>query len=77
MAAVERTKVVEEPEMMFPDEVPVDSVHGTVKVVRICTVVTGIEVAMTPAELAVTVTVEAAVRMAGLEDTCAAQIPCK
>lgn len=75
--AVERTEVVEEPGMTLPDEIPVDSVHGTVSVVRIWTVVTGMDVATTPPELAVTVTVEAAVTMAGLEETCAAQIPWK
>ena len=32
--AVDRTVVVEEPGMMLPDEMPVDSVQGTTKVVR-------------------------------------------
>lgn len=69
MTAVERTEVVDEPEMTLPDEIPVDSVHGTVNVVRIWTVVTGTDVAMTPPELAVTVMVEAAVTMAGFDET--------
>lgn len=77
MIAVESTDVVEEPGMTLPDEIPVDSVQGAVRVVRICTVVTGIEVATTPPEVAVTVTVEAAVTIAGFPETWAAQMPWK
>ena len=34
VTTVERTEVVDEPEMTLPDEMPVDSVQGTVKVVK-------------------------------------------
>jgi len=65
--AVDRTEVVEEPGMMLPDEMPVDSVQGTTTVVRTWTVVTGIEVGMAPPEPAVTL--EAPVTIAGLPET--------
>ena len=74
--AVESTVIVEELGMTFPDEIPVDSVQGTVSVVKIWTVVTGMDVA-TPPAVEVTVTVEAAVTIAGFPETCAAQIPWK
>jgi hypothetical protein len=66
VTAVERTDIVEDEGMTEPDEMPVLSVQGTVRVVRIWTVVTGMEVAIAPLEAE---TVEAAVTMAGLEDT--------
>ena len=58
--------VVEEDGMMLPDEMPVDSVHGTVKVVKIWTVVTGTDVTTAPEEVE---TVEAQVTIAGFEET--------
>lgn len=68
--AVENTDEEKEDGMMDPDEMPVDSVHGTVNVVTILTVVTG-TVGTAPEQ------VEAAVTMAGFEEMCAAQIPWK
>ncbi len=63
---MERTETVEEPEMMLPEEEPVVSVQGTVNVVTMLTVAIGMGVANT---VVATVTVEAAVMMAGLEGT--------
>ncbi len=59
--------------MTDPEEIPVDSVQGTTRVVTISMVVTGMDVAIAPAD----VTVLAQVTIAGLELTCAAQIPWK
>jgi hypothetical protein len=72
-----RTVVLDEPGITEPDKVPVDSVQGTTMVVKTCTVVTGMDAATVPAEVAVSVMVEAPVTMAGLEETCAAQMPWK
>jgi hypothetical protein len=73
---VERTEIVEEPEITLPEAEPVSKVKGTVNVVRMLTVVTGPGVASTPPVLP-TVTVEAAVTIAGLEGTKAMQMPWK
>jgi hypothetical protein len=75
VTAVERIVVVEEPGMTDPEEMPVDSVHGTVRVVTIWTVVTGTEVWRYPPDEALTV--DAQVTIAGFEETYAAQMPWK
>lgn len=77
---VEMTVVVEVLGMTEPEDGPLVSVQGTVRVVRTLTVVTGmLDVAAAEvAEAGLTaVTVEAAVTMAGLLLICAAQIPWK
>lgn len=70
-----RRVVVELDGMVDPEEIPVDSTHGTVKVVRIWIVVTGTEVAVGAA--VVESAVVAQVTIAGFWVMCGAQIPWK
>jgi hypothetical protein len=64
VTAVEITVVVEDEGITDPEEIPVVSVHGTVRVVKIWMVVLGTDVATAP--VVATETDEAQVTMAGL-----------
>lgn len=73
--AVERTVVVEDDGITLPMLGPAVSEQGTTRVVRTCTVVTGMEAGcVTPAEAE---TLEAPVTTAGLLGMYGAQIPWK